>query len=62
MSRKIDVLVAGSVPVGLATAIYAAKSGLEVVVCDPRSGDMDKACGEASCQLRLGTFASLTLS
>ncbi len=46
MNRKIDVLVAGAGPVGLATAIYAAKSGLEVVVADPRSGDMDKACGE----------------
>ena len=46
MSRKVDLLVAGAGPVGMATAIYAARSGLDVVVCDPRLGDMDKACGE----------------
>ena len=46
MSRKVDLLVAGAGPVGMATAIYAARSGLDVVVCAPRLGDMDKACGE----------------
>lgn len=46
MRSKVDLLVAGAGPVGLATAIHAAKAGLEVLVCDPRSGDLDKACGE----------------
>jgi len=46
MSKKVDLLVAGAGPVGLVTAIHAARSGLDVVVSDPRSGDMDKACGE----------------
>jgi len=42
----IDLLVAGAGPVGLVAAIHAAQSGLEVVVVEPRSEPMDKACGE----------------
>jgi flavin-dependent dehydrogenase len=50
----IDLLIAGAGPAGLATALYAARSGLEVIVVDPRAdpGDtavsrpIDKACGE----------------
>lgn len=42
----IDLLVAGGGPVGLASAIHARLSGLEVVVVEPRSGAVDKACGE----------------
>lgn len=42
----IDVLVAGAGPVGLATAIHAAIAGLDVTVVEPRSGPIDKACGE----------------
>jgi flavin-dependent dehydrogenase len=42
----IDLLVAGAGPAGLATALYAARAGLEVTVVDPRSGPIDKACGE----------------
>ena len=33
-------------PVGLATALYAARAGLDVVVREPRPGPVDKACGE----------------
>ncbi|MET0864962.1 MAG: hypothetical protein ABWZ98_11555, partial [Nakamurella sp.] len=51
----IDLLIAGAGPAGLATALYAAKAGLEVEVLDPRLGTVDeqtlgkpidKACGE----------------
>ncbi|MET0992319.1 MAG: NAD(P)/FAD-dependent oxidoreductase [Lacisediminihabitans sp.] len=42
----LDVLVAGGGPVGLAAAIEARMRGLSVTVVEPRSGAIDKACGE----------------
>ena len=42
----IDLLVAGGGPAGLATAIHAARAGLDVVVIERRDGPVDKACGE----------------
>lgn len=42
----IDLLVAGGGPAGLATAINAARTGLDVTVVERRSGVIDKACGE----------------
>ena len=41
-----DLVVAGGGPVGLATALGAARAGLDVAVIEPRAGDIDKACGE----------------
>jgi flavin-dependent dehydrogenase len=41
-----DLLVAGAGPAGLATAIHAARAGLDVTVVERRSGPIDKACGE----------------
>jgi flavin-dependent dehydrogenase len=42
----IDVLVVGGGPAGLATAIRCAQAGLSVAVAEPRTGPVDKACGE----------------
>jgi flavin-dependent dehydrogenase len=41
-----DLVVAGGGPIGLATALHAARAGLDVVVREPRRGTIDKACGE----------------
>ncbi|WP_404386686.1 NAD(P)/FAD-dependent oxidoreductase [Knoellia locipacati] len=51
-----DLLVAGGGPVGLATALYAVRSGLDVTVREPRAGTIDKACGEG---LMPGALAAL---
>jgi flavin-dependent dehydrogenase len=42
----IDLLVVGGGPAGLATALHAARAGLEVIVVERRTGPIDKACGE----------------
>lgn len=42
----IDLVVAGAGPAGLATALYAARAGLDVAVVERRNGLLDKACGE----------------
>lgn len=42
----IDVLVVGGGPVGLATALHAARAGMDVAVAEPRAGPIDRACGE----------------
>jgi len=43
---RVDVLVAGGGPIGLAAAIEARLAGLTVAVIEPRDDAIDKACGE----------------
>lgn len=42
----MDLLIAGAGPAGLATALHAARAGLDVAVWEQRAGTVDKACGE----------------
>jgi len=41
-----DVVIAGGGPVGLALALELHGRGLSAIVLEPRTGDIDKACGE----------------
>jgi flavin-dependent dehydrogenase len=46
VTAATQVLVVGGGPVGLSSAIEARLSGLEATVVEPRTGVIDKACGE----------------
>ncbi len=52
-----DLLVVGGGPAGLATAIHAARAGLDVEVWEPQGPAIDKACGEG---LMPGAVSALT--
>lgn len=51
-----DLVVIGGGPVGMTTALYAARSGLSTIVLEPRRAPIDKACGEG---LMPGALAAL---
>ncbi len=51
-----ELLVVGGGPVGLAAAIGARRAGLSVTLVEPRTGPVDKACGEG---LMPGTVTAL---
>ena len=55
----IDVLVAGGGPAGLATAIRCVQAGLSVTVAEPRTGPIDKACGEGLMPAAVTRLAAL---
>lgn len=46
MTADTELIVVGGGPVGLASAIEARLAGLDATVVEPRTGVIDKACGE----------------
>ena len=54
-----DLLIVGGGPAGLATALYARKQGLSVIVAEPRDDPVDKACGEGLMPGGLAELSSL---
>ena len=57
MSGGHDLLIVGGGPAGLATALHAARAGLDTVIAEPRPAPVDKACGEG---LMPGAVRALT--
>ncbi|WP_171113921.1 MULTISPECIES: NAD(P)/FAD-dependent oxidoreductase [Streptomyces] len=57
MNGGHDLLIAGGGPAGLATALHAARAGLDAVIAEPRPAPVDKACGEG---LMPGAVRALT--
>jgi flavin-dependent dehydrogenase len=56
-----DLLIAGGGPAGLATALHAARAGLDTVVAEPRPAPVDKACGEGLMPSAVRSLAGLGL-
>jgi flavin-dependent dehydrogenase len=54
-----DLVVVGGGPVGLATALYASRAGLDVRVLEARAGTIDKACGEGLMPAAVAALADL---
>lgn len=55
----IDVIVVGGGPIGLATALHVHAAGLRVEVLEPRSGPVEKACGEGLMPAAVAALAEL---
>ncbi len=54
-----DLLIVGGGPGGLAAALHARAQGLSVVVAEPRTAPIDKACGEGLMPGGLAVLAEL---
>ena len=54
-----DLVVVGGGPVGLATALYARRAGLDVRVLEAKAGTIDKACGEGLMPAAVAALADL---
>ena len=58
-SRVFDVAVVGAGPAGAATALYAARHGLDVALIDKRTFPRDKICGDAVARKSLSHLREL---
>ncbi|WP_030399522.1 MULTISPECIES: NAD(P)/FAD-dependent oxidoreductase [unclassified Streptomyces] len=61
MSAHHDLVIVGGGPAGLATALHAARAGLDTVVVEPRPAPVDKACGEGLMPGAVRSLAALGL-
>lgn len=59
MTKHVGIIGAG--PVGLVSALIAARNGHRVTIFDPRSGPIDKACGEGLMPGALALLGTLGL-
>jgi geranylgeranyl reductase family protein len=59
--RSCDVAVVGAGPAGAATALYAARAGLDVTLIDKRTFPRDKICGDAVARKSLSHLHDLGL-
>ena len=59
MTAEVDLVVVGGGPVGLGTALLAARAGLSTTVIEQRADPVDKACGEGLMPGALGILAGL---
>ena len=62
MSSRHDLVIVGGGPAGLATALHAARAGLDTVVVEPRPAPVDKACGEGLMPGAVRSLAALGLA
>jgi flavin-dependent dehydrogenase len=61
LTAKIDAIIVGAGPAGLASAIAAARQGLSVEVIDTAKPPIDKACGEGLLPHSLESLSALGL-
>lgn len=61
MRGRHDLLIVGGGPAGLATALHAARAGLDTVIAEPRRAPVDKACGEGLMPGAVRALAALGL-
>ncbi len=59
MASKRQVIVVGAGPAGSATAMYAARAGLDVLLIDRRAFPRDKICGDAVARKSLSILREL---